>query len=170
MVRALDDFYRIYTHTAERAGFVARARRYYDRVWELFARSGHARLAFATLEGERVATLFHFTCGDRVAEAFGGMTDEGAESRANYLLKWSAITGFKTDGFRGLRPVGPRDGRHRPVQGGVRRTAGRLRGRPRPAVAAAPRTPPCASCCPPTASPQRTRLRLAGRHLAGSQD
>ena len=29
----LDDFYAIYTHTAERAGFVARARSYYQRVW-----------------------------------------------------------------------------------------------------------------------------------------
>ena len=33
----LDDFYAIYTHTAERAGFVARSRAYYQRVWDLFA-------------------------------------------------------------------------------------------------------------------------------------
>ncbi|HEX2141568.1 MAG TPA: peptidoglycan bridge formation glycyltransferase FemA/FemB family protein, partial [Candidatus Limnocylindria bacterium] len=64
---ALDDFYRIYVHTAERAGFVARAKRYYERVWGLFAPRGHARLAFAVHDGQRVATLFHFTCGDRAA-------------------------------------------------------------------------------------------------------
>ena len=39
----LDDFYAIYTHTAERAGFVARARTYYQRVWDLFAAAGHVR-------------------------------------------------------------------------------------------------------------------------------
>jgi peptidoglycan pentaglycine glycine transferase (the first glycine) len=99
VARALDDFYRIYGHTAERAGFVVRVKAYYERVWRLFAPSGHARLAFAVHDGERVATLFHFTCGDRAAEAFGGMLDDGAESRANYLLKWESILGFKREGL-----------------------------------------------------------------------
>ncbi|MEP7040136.1 MAG: peptidoglycan bridge formation glycyltransferase FemA/FemB family protein [Chloroflexota bacterium] len=96
---ALADFYRIYADTAERAGFAARVRDYYERVWSLFAPASHARLFFATLAGERVATLFHFTCGDGAAEAYGGMTDAGAASHANYLLKWEAIRAFKADGF-----------------------------------------------------------------------
>jgi lipid II:glycine glycyltransferase (peptidoglycan interpeptide bridge formation enzyme) len=97
---ALADFNRIYQLTARRAGFVARAPAYYERVWSLFASAGHARLSFALLHGERVATLFHFLCGDRVAEAYGGMTDAGAEARANYLLKWAAIAGFAAEGHR----------------------------------------------------------------------
>jgi lipid II:glycine glycyltransferase (peptidoglycan interpeptide bridge formation enzyme) len=56
-------------------------------------------LSFAVVDGERVATLFHFVCGDRVVESYGGMTDVGADTRANYLLKWSAIAGFARDGF-----------------------------------------------------------------------
>jgi lipid II:glycine glycyltransferase (peptidoglycan interpeptide bridge formation enzyme) len=97
---ALADFNRIYADTARRAGFVAREAFYYERVWSLFAPSGRVRLSFATIDGERVATIFHFTCGDRAVEAYGGMTEAGAEARANYLLKWSAIEGFAQEGFR----------------------------------------------------------------------
>ena len=96
---ALGDFNRIYNLTADRARFVARMPYYYERVWSIFAPAGRCRLSFATLDGERVATIFHFTCGKRVVEAYGGMTDLGAESRANYLLKWAAILDFKTEGY-----------------------------------------------------------------------
>ncbi|MGI8871554.1 MAG: lipid II:glycine glycyltransferase FemX [Candidatus Limnocylindria bacterium] len=96
---ALADFNRIYRLTAERAGFVARAPHYYERVWRLFAPTGRCRLSFASLGGERVAALFHFTCGDRAVEAYGGMTPAGAASRANYLLKWAAITDLRQQGL-----------------------------------------------------------------------
>ena len=97
---ALADFNRIYRFTAERAGFVARQHFYYERVWSLFAPTGRVRLSFALLDGERVATIFHFTCGDRAVEAYGGMTDAGADARVNYLLKWTAISDFAREGFK----------------------------------------------------------------------
>jgi lipid II:glycine glycyltransferase (peptidoglycan interpeptide bridge formation enzyme) len=166
---ALDDFYRIYTHTAERAGFVARARRYYDRVWELFAPGGHARLLFATRGGERLATLFHFTTGDRAAEAFGGMTDEGADSRANYLLKWEAIIGFKTEGFATYDLWGLATGgiaQFKEGFGGRQVDYVGARDLPlKPAEDAALRL-----LLPAYGVAQRVRLRLAGRRLAGSDD
>jgi lipid II:glycine glycyltransferase (peptidoglycan interpeptide bridge formation enzyme) len=96
---ALADFNRIYRFTADRAGFVARQPFYYERVWSLFAPTGRVRLSFAVHDGERVATLFHFTCGERVVESYGGMTDVGADRRANYLLKWTAMADFARDGF-----------------------------------------------------------------------
>ena len=97
---ALADFNRIYRYTAERAGFVARQAFYYERVWSIFAPTGRVRLSFALIDGERVATIFHFTCGDRAVEAYGGMTDAGADARANYLLKWTAIADFAREGFK----------------------------------------------------------------------
>ena len=96
---ALDDFNRIYGLTARRAGFVAREAFYYERVWSLFAPTGRVRLSFAVRDGERIATLFHFTCGERAVESYGGMTDAGADARANYLLKWTAIADFAREGF-----------------------------------------------------------------------
>ena len=166
---ALDDFYRIYAHTAERAGFVARARSYYDRVWELFAPTGHARLAFATRDGERLATLFHFACGERVAEAFGGMTDQGAESRANYLVKWASILRFKEEGYATYDLWGL-------ATGGIAQFKEGFGGRQvdyvgardlslRPAEDAALRL-----LLPAYGIAQRARLRLTGRRLSGSDD
>jgi lipid II:glycine glycyltransferase (peptidoglycan interpeptide bridge formation enzyme) len=96
---ALADFNRIYRLTADRAGFVAREPFYYERVWSILAPTGRVRLSFAVKDGERVASLFHFMCGDRAVESYGGMTDPGAEARANYLLKWAAISDFAKEGF-----------------------------------------------------------------------
>jgi peptidoglycan pentaglycine glycine transferase (the first glycine) len=167
--QALADFYRIYTHTAMRAGFVARAEPYYERVWRLFAPNGHASLAFASLNGERVATLFHFTCGDRAAEAYGGMTDEGAASRANYLLKWTSILGFKNDGFAVYDLWGLATGgiaQFKEGFGGREVTYVGARDLPlRPAEDAALRL-----LLPAYGIAQRARLRLSGRRLAGSDD
>jgi len=167
--KALEDFYRIYSDTAQRAGFVARVRAYYDRVWTLFAPDGHARLFFALLNGERVATLFHFTCGDHAAEAYGGMTDAGAGSRANYLLKWEAIRAFKSDGFASYDLWGI-------ATGGIRQFKEGFGGRQVDYVGA--RDLPLRRIqdtalrvlLPAYGIAQRARLRLSGRRLAGSDD
>ena len=98
--RALGDFDRIYRHTGDRAGFAVRIPEYYQRVWATFGAEGRARLFFAIVDGEPVATLFHLVCGDKVAEVYGGMTERGAASRANYLLKWEAIRAFQAAGLR----------------------------------------------------------------------
>jgi len=88
----LGEFYRIYRETADRAGFLIRAESAYRDVWAAFAPAGRARLLFAqTPDGEPQATLFLVRCGTRVVEPYGGMTAAGADSRANYLLKWEAI-------------------------------------------------------------------------------
>jgi peptidoglycan pentaglycine glycine transferase (the first glycine) len=95
----LSDFYRIYRETADRAGFLIRTEAAYRDVWNAFRPAGNARLLFAeTPDGEPQATLFLIRCGPRVVEPYGGMTAEGAESRANYLLKWEAIRSSKERG------------------------------------------------------------------------
>ena len=95
----LGEFYRIYRETADRAGFLIRAESAYRDVWNAFAPSGHARLLFAqTVDGEPQATLLLVRCGPRVVEPYGGMTAAGAESRANYLLKWEAIRSSREAG------------------------------------------------------------------------
>jgi len=96
----LDEFYRIYVRTARRAGFVHRARSAYERVFEAFAARDRARLLLARDgKGEATAALMLISCGATVTEPYGGMTDEGAASRANYLLKWEAIRSSRERGF-----------------------------------------------------------------------
>jgi peptidoglycan pentaglycine glycine transferase (the first glycine) len=95
----LDQFYRIYRETADRAGFLIRAQSAYRDVWDAFGPDGRARLLFAELpDGTPAATLFLVRSGRRVVEPYGGMTQAGADSRANYLLKWEAIRSSKAAG------------------------------------------------------------------------
>jgi lipid II:glycine glycyltransferase (peptidoglycan interpeptide bridge formation enzyme) len=95
----LGEFYRIYRDTADRAGFLIRTERAYRDVWEAYRPAGRARLLFAqAADGEPLATLFLVRCGPRVVEPYGGMTGAGAESRANYLLKWEAIRTSREQG------------------------------------------------------------------------
>jgi lipid II:glycine glycyltransferase (peptidoglycan interpeptide bridge formation enzyme) len=95
----LGEFYRIYQETAARAGFLIRTEAAYRDVWEAYRPAGRARLLFAqTATGEPVATLFLVRSGPRVVEPYGGMTVAGADSRANYLLKWEAIRSSREQG------------------------------------------------------------------------
>ncbi len=95
----LPEFYRIYRETADRAGFLIRTEQAYRDVWEAYRPAGNARLLFAkTPDGESQATLFLVRAGPRVVEPYGGMTAAGADSRANYLLKWEAIRSSKEQG------------------------------------------------------------------------
>ncbi len=94
------DFYRIYVETARRAGFVHRAESAYGDVYKAYAAHGAARLLFARVgAGAPLATLMLLSCGRRVTEPYGGMTEAGGESRANYLLKWEAIRSSREAGF-----------------------------------------------------------------------
>ena len=95
----LPEFYSVYQETARRAGFIIRTYDSYLTVWQAFAKLGMARLLIAeTPEGKALATLFLLRVGNRVIEPYGGMTAQGAESRANYLLKWEAIRTSRDQG------------------------------------------------------------------------
>lgn len=95
----LPEFYSIYVETARRAGFVIRPYATYQGIWRAFDRLGMARLLMAEdADGTPVATLLVLRVGDRVIEPFGGMTQAGADSRANYLLKWEAIRSSRERG------------------------------------------------------------------------
>jgi lipid II:glycine glycyltransferase (peptidoglycan interpeptide bridge formation enzyme) len=68
-------------------------------VWNAYRPDGLARLLIARLpDSEPAAALFLVRCGTRVVEPYGGMTQAGAASRANYLLKWEAIRSSRDAG------------------------------------------------------------------------
>jgi lipid II:glycine glycyltransferase (peptidoglycan interpeptide bridge formation enzyme) len=95
----LGEFYRIYRETADRAGFLIRTEQAYRDVWEAYRPAGRARLLFAqATDGEPLATLFLVRSGPRVVEPYGGMTQVGGDTRANYLLKWEAIRTSREQG------------------------------------------------------------------------
>ena len=96
---SLGIFYAIYRETAARAGFLIRTEQAYRDVWAAYRPLGLARLLLARLpDGEPGAALLLIRCGSRVVEPYGGMIAAGAESRANYLLKWEAIRSSREAG------------------------------------------------------------------------
>jgi peptidoglycan pentaglycine glycine transferase (the first glycine) len=96
---AFDTFHRVMRDVSRRTALPLRAASAFRDVWEAFAPSGESRLLFADdPNGETHAVLLLVRCGTRVVEPYGGMTDAGADSRANYLLKWEAIRSSREQG------------------------------------------------------------------------
>ncbi|HEY7826849.1 MAG TPA: peptidoglycan bridge formation glycyltransferase FemA/FemB family protein [Candidatus Limnocylindrales bacterium] len=95
----LPAFHAIMTETSARAGSPIRTEASYRAIWDAFAPAGRVRLLFALApDGVPQAVLFLIRAGSRVVEPYGGMTAAGAESRANYLLKWEAIRSSRAAG------------------------------------------------------------------------
>jgi len=89
---AFDTFYAVMREVSKRTALPLRSAKTFRDVWAAFAPTGESRLLFAdTKEGETVAVLLLVSCGNRVVEPYGGMTETGADLRANYLLKWEAM-------------------------------------------------------------------------------
>jgi lipid II:glycine glycyltransferase (peptidoglycan interpeptide bridge formation enzyme) len=95
----LPEFYAIYQETAARAGFLIRTLQAYRDVWDAYRPTNQARLLLAEdASGTPQAALFLVSCGPRVVEPYGGMTEQGAADRANYLVKWEAIRSSRDKG------------------------------------------------------------------------
>ncbi len=96
---AFQVFHRVMRETGLRAGVPIRAASAYEELWSALRPTGESRLLFAgDASGETVAVLLLVRCGGRVVEPYGGMTEAGANLRANYLLKWEAIRSSREQG------------------------------------------------------------------------
>ena len=123
----LGEFYRIYRDTADRAGFLIRTEGAYRDVWEAYRPAGRARLLFAqAADGEPLATLFLVRCGPRVVEPYGGMTQAGCREPGQLPAQVGGHPDLPRAGRHELRPVGPRDRGHRPLQDRLRWSRGPL--------------------------------------------
>ncbi len=95
----LAQFHAIMAETSARTGTAIRTEGSYRAIWDAFGPAGRARLLFAVApDGTPEAALFLVRAGGRVVEPYGGMTNAGAASRANYLLKWEAIRSSRAAG------------------------------------------------------------------------
>jgi peptidoglycan pentaglycine glycine transferase (the first glycine) len=96
---AFETFHRVMRDVSKRTALPVRSAATFRAVGEAFAATNDGRLLFAEdASGEVQAVLLLVRCGSRVVEPYGGMTDAGAESRANYLLKWEAMRTSKEGG------------------------------------------------------------------------
>ena len=87
----------VYHETAVRANFALHGDDYYYDVHE---KLGDASVIFAAFEGEKLLSFVWLAVSGRTAfELYGGMNNRGQELRANYALKWHAITTCKRWGI-----------------------------------------------------------------------
>ncbi|HET6746675.1 MAG TPA: peptidoglycan bridge formation glycyltransferase FemA/FemB family protein [Candidatus Saccharimonadales bacterium] len=87
----------IYKQTARRAGFALHGDDYYE---DIFKELGDHSPVFAAFHGEKMVAFLWLAISNFTAfELYGGVTDEGQEARANYTLKWQAITMMKKWGI-----------------------------------------------------------------------
>ena len=80
----------IYRQTAARAQFDLHDDQYY---YDVHDKLGESSLIFAAFDGENpVAFVWLAVSSETAFELYGGMNDDGQRLRANYALKWHAIT------------------------------------------------------------------------------
>ncbi len=87
----------IYHETAKRAGFAIHKDDYY---YDVHDKLGESSVIFAAYhQGEPVAFVWLAVSSKTAFELYGGVTEKGQELRANYALKWHAITKCKEWGI-----------------------------------------------------------------------
>lgn len=80
----------IYHETANRAGFPLHVDQYY---YDCAEKIGESSLIFGAFHSEKLVSFLWLALSARTAfELYGGMNQTGQDLRANYALKWHAIT------------------------------------------------------------------------------
>jgi peptidoglycan pentaglycine glycine transferase (the first glycine) len=90
--------YDMYSQTAARAGFGIHTAEYYEQLFDQLG--GHNYLYYASVHGQQAAFLWLAAAGPVAYELYGGVTPEGQELKANYYLKWQAMTELKAAGYK----------------------------------------------------------------------
>ena len=87
----------VYKLTARRADFGIHEDSYY---LDIFDNLGEDSPVYAAFKGEDVVAFLWLSTSDYTSfELYGGMTEEGERLRANYALKWHAISDMKERGI-----------------------------------------------------------------------
>lgn len=97
-VEHLGAFQRIYEDTANRAGFGLHAPEYYKTIAAELGANSH--IYYALVDGRAEAVLWLLAAGQTAFELYGGVTERGGDRKANYALKWHAITDMKQRGCK----------------------------------------------------------------------
>jgi lipid II:glycine glycyltransferase (peptidoglycan interpeptide bridge formation enzyme) len=96
----LGEFYAIHAETMRRVGLPARSEASFRLLYDAYDTAGRAHLSFMeTADGVATATILLLGWGSRIIDLYGGTTDEGRRTRANYSIKWEAIKAAMAAGY-----------------------------------------------------------------------
>jgi lipid II:glycine glycyltransferase (peptidoglycan interpeptide bridge formation enzyme) len=96
----IGEFYAIHAETMRRVGLPVRSEGSFRALFDAYDRAGRAHLSFMeSPDGVPTATILLLGWGNRVVDLYGGTTEAGRRTRANYTIKWEAIKAAKAAGY-----------------------------------------------------------------------
>ena len=93
----LPHFIRLIQITGQRDAFGIHQPDYYRAAYELFA-PDNAALFLAEYEGQPLAGVMVFTCGDKAAYLYGASSNEERQRMPSYAVQWAAMQWAKARG------------------------------------------------------------------------
>ncbi len=94
----IQTFHKLLEITSDRDEFGVHSQAYYQAGYDLFHPTGACELLLASYEGEPLAGLMVFACGERSWYLFGASTDQHRNRMPNHLLQWEAIRWARAQG------------------------------------------------------------------------
>lgn len=94
----LPEFYRLFRETATRDDFFIHPQNVYERMFDLFRRSGRFAMLLARLGDRLIAAVTLVTFGDTCWYMQGASSNEHRNLMAPYLLQWEAINWARRQG------------------------------------------------------------------------
>ena len=95
---AIDSFYQVMLEVFQNTKYLARSKNYFARVWELLSAEGKAKIFLAKYQEQIVGG--YLVVYDEVGayELYGGVTRQGRDLEAGYLLKYQAMLDAQKSG------------------------------------------------------------------------
>lgn len=94
----LPAFYALMQTTSRRDRFPIHTAAYYREAWERFVPSGHGQLLLAEYQGELLAGIMVFACGETAIYLYGASSNRHRNRMPNHLLQWEAILWARSRG------------------------------------------------------------------------
>lgn len=95
----LSKFYDVLNEIFKNTKYVMHGKKYFDIVFKELYKDGLVRILLAKLDDNTLGGYFYGLNANTAYELYGGVTKEGRNNEAGYLLKWEAIKYFKKIGL-----------------------------------------------------------------------
>jgi len=108
---ALDSFYEVMSSIFKNTKYVMHGKEYFQKVWSILESHNHAKIYLAKHEGKVVGGYLVVFDSIGAYELYGGVTKQGRDHEAGYMLKWKAVKSAKFEGkqFYDHWGVAPKD-------------------------------------------------------------
>jgi lipid II:glycine glycyltransferase (peptidoglycan interpeptide bridge formation enzyme) len=96
--KMLDVFYSLYAQTGKRDRFSIRPKIYFQKLFDMFIKTGYAKLFIAFFKKQPLAAIVVTCFGKYTNYLYGASSLEHRELMASYLIQWEAIKKAKEKG------------------------------------------------------------------------